>query len=146
MNRDDIVRWAREAGFEADESVCDVWATDGYWAEELERFAALVAAAEREACAEVVENCCSYCAERIRERDGKPREPVQCNISIEDITKIALKIFEAETAIRARGEEPKRHPGYIMGDHWLQAAYTRICTGETEAEVMADYGWQRESR
>ena len=40
----------------------------------------------------------------------------------------------------------KRHPGYIMGDHWLQAAYTRICAGETEADVMADYGWQRESR
>ena len=40
----------------------------------------------------------------------------------------------------------QRHPGYIMGEHWLQAAYTRICTGETEAEVMADYGWQRESR
>jgi len=55
MNRDDIVRWAREAGFEADESVRDVWATDGYWAEELERFAALVAAAEREACAKVCE-------------------------------------------------------------------------------------------
>ena len=40
----------------------------------------------------------------------------------------------------------QRHPGYIMGEHWLQAAYTRICTNETEAEVMADYGWQRESR
>jgi hypothetical protein len=39
----------------------------------------------------------------------------------------------------------QRHPGYIMGEHWLQAAYTRICTGETEAEVMADYGWQREA-
>ena len=49
-------------------------------------------------------------------------------------------------AIRARGEEPKRHPGYIVGDHWLQAAYTRICTGETEDEVMTDYGWKRESR
>jgi len=85
MTRDDIIRMAREAGFEADESVRDVWATDGYWAEELERFAALVIAAQR-------------------------------------------------------------HPGYIMGEHWLQAAYTRICTGETEAEVMADYGWQRASR
>jgi len=83
MNRDDIVRMAREAGFSTDSD--DVWITDGYWAEELERFAALVIAAQR-------------------------------------------------------------HPGYIMGDHWLQAAYTRICTGETEAEVMADYGWQRESR
>jgi hypothetical protein len=83
MNRDDIIRMAREAGFETDSD--DVWITDGYWAEELERFAALVIAAQR-------------------------------------------------------------HPGYIMGDHWLQAAYTRICTGETEAEVMSDYGWQRESR
>jgi hypothetical protein len=80
MNRDDIVRMAREAGFEADESVCDVWATDGYWAEELERFAALVIAAQR-------------------------------------------------------------HPGYIIGDHWLQAAYTRVCTGEDVRDVMADYGW-----
>ena len=43
------------------------------------------------------------------------------------------------------GYATRRHPGYIMGEHWLQAAYTRICTGETEAEVMADYGWQREA-
>jgi hypothetical protein len=43
--------------------------------------------------------------------------------------------------IRARGEEPKRHPGYIMGDHWLQAAYTRVCTGEDIRQVMEDYGY-----
>ena len=48
MTKDDIIRMAREAGFEADESACDVWVTDGYWVKELERFAALVAAAERE--------------------------------------------------------------------------------------------------
>jgi hypothetical protein len=41
----------------------------------------------------------------------------------------------------AEGEEPKRHPGYIMGDHWLQAAYTRVCTGEDIQNVMAEYGW-----
>jgi len=41
MNRDDIIRMARQANLE------------GY-PEELERFAALVAAAEREACAKVV--------------------------------------------------------------------------------------------
>jgi hypothetical protein len=76
MNRNDIVRMAREAMPEIAREITD---------EELERFAALVIAAQR-------------------------------------------------------------HPGYIMGEHWLQAAYTRICTGETEAEVMADYGWQRESR
>jgi len=41
MTRDDIIRMAREAG-------CDI-----AWADSLERFAALVAAAEREACAKV---------------------------------------------------------------------------------------------
>ena len=51
MNREDIIRMAREAGFEVYET--DVWITDGWWLEELERFAALVAAAEREACAKV---------------------------------------------------------------------------------------------
>jgi hypothetical protein len=83
VNRDDIVRWARKAGFEADESVRDVWATDGYWAEELERFAALVAAAEREACAMVCANMrydniekdwsvgAALCAEAIRARGEK---------------------------------------------------------------------------
>ena len=78
-------------------------------------------AEEREACAQV---CYSRC-------------PMDGTVSVE---------VELARAIRARGEEPKRHPGYIIGDHWLQAAYTRVCTGETEAEVMADYGWQRESR
>ena len=101
MNRDDIAQMMQD-------SAGANWGTEAHF----QRFAALVAAHEREQCALVVENCCSYCAERIRER----------------------------------GEEPKRHPGYIIGDHWLQAAYTRICTGETEDEVMADYGWQRESR
>lgn len=35
------------------------------------------------------------------------------------------------------------HPGYIIGIHWLAAAYGRICAGESEAEVMADYGYGR---
>jgi hypothetical protein len=46
MDREDIIRMAREAGFQVYET--DVWITDGWWTEELERFAALVAAAERE--------------------------------------------------------------------------------------------------
>lgn len=53
-------------------------------------------AAEREACALLVENCCSYCAERIRERDGQPRKPMQQIVSVDDITKAALKILDAE--------------------------------------------------
>ena len=51
MDKEEIIRMAREAGFQVYET--DVWITDGWWTEELERFAALVAAAEREACAKV---------------------------------------------------------------------------------------------
>jgi hypothetical protein len=46
MIRDDIIRMAREAGFLCDED----WVT--YGLPGFERFAALVAAAEREACAD----------------------------------------------------------------------------------------------
>ena len=53
MNREQIIGMAREAGFEVYGT--DVWITDGWWLEELERFAALVAEHEREACAKVVE-------------------------------------------------------------------------------------------
>ena len=45
MDREEIIRTARGAGFEVYGT--DVWITDGWWLEELERFAALVAAAER---------------------------------------------------------------------------------------------------
>lgn len=81
MTREEIIRMAREAGFEADESANDVWITDGYWAKELERFAALVAAHEREACAKVCEarymgdnnredQEARRCAAEIRARNG----------------------------------------------------------------------------
>ena len=51
MNREDIIRMAREA--ECSETFgADVFA---FTVEELERFAALVAAAEREACAKVAD-------------------------------------------------------------------------------------------
>ena len=53
MTREDIIRMAREAGFERlghddDDLVC--------YPEEVEAFAALVAAAEREACAKVCDD------------------------------------------------------------------------------------------
>ena len=47
MTRDDIIRWAEEAGVPG---WSDVWALTE---DHLERFAALVAAAERAACAKV---------------------------------------------------------------------------------------------
>ena len=103
MNREDIIRMARGAGFltllvdETVDSVVGVFpGMNDEISDRLERFAALVAAAEREQCALVVENCCSYCAERIRERDGQPRKPMQHPVSVDDITKAALKILDAE--------------------------------------------------
>ncbi len=61
MTSDDIIRMAREAGLgtvlchnsvEGDR----VWIEGADWHDELERFAALVAAAEREACASMVDH------------------------------------------------------------------------------------------
>jgi len=61
MTKDDIIRMAKEAGFER---------TKMHGA--LERFAFIVAAAEREACAKVCEepgwNAANWCAKAIRAR------------------------------------------------------------------------------
>jgi len=59
MTRDDIIRMAREAGLAPICSACDepdVSYAYEDWDEELEHFAALVAAAEREAIAQMVED------------------------------------------------------------------------------------------
>jgi hypothetical protein len=53
MNRDDIIRLAEQSG---NGEVQDAIKSHMFFIDELERFAALVAAAEREACAKVVEN------------------------------------------------------------------------------------------
>ena len=37
----------------------------------------------------------------------------------------------------------KTHPGYVIGAHWLETAYSRVCAGESEAEVLADFGYRR---
>ena len=77
MNKEDIIRMAREAGFER------LGHTDNDWVcypEDIERFAELVASAEREACAKVCEEqakeyasmaawkLCNECANAIRAR------------------------------------------------------------------------------
>ena len=43
----------------------------------------------------------------------------------------------------AAAPEPVRHPGYIIGNHWLETAYERVCAGEGEADVLRDCGWER---
>ncbi len=76
MGRDDIIKLARKAGFDphdmSDDFTCNL--------EDIERFASLVAAAEREACAKVC--------------DVLAVHPEYAS----DITKVAAQ------AIRARGE------------------------------------------
>ena len=78
MNREDIIRMAREAGFSDTTNPFVAWGAS--W-EQVERFAALVAAAEREACAKVC--------------DVLAVHPEYAS----DITKVAAQ------AIRARGEK-----------------------------------------
>jgi hypothetical protein len=66
MTRDDIMRMAQEAGFM---TLC---INEDTWIPYLSRFAALVAAAEREECAKVCDaRDAAYCAFSIRER-GAP--------------------------------------------------------------------------
>ena len=78
MTHDEVTRMARDAGFQKG------WTN--LWAENLERFAALVAAAEREACAKVCDNMttgdrvsfdwergASDCAHAIRARNEPPK-------------------------------------------------------------------------
>jgi hypothetical protein len=80
MNREDIIRMAREAGFNPVSYM-------GANFEPFKRFAALVAAAEREACAELV----------VRGTD----EPVQTK-TLEILRKERERIA---TAIRVRSEQ-----------------------------------------
>lgn len=58
----------------------------------------------------------------------------------------------AITALRAALAEPPAkpepvHPGYVIGSHFLETAYSRIAAGEDEAEVLAEVlgerGWVR---
>jgi hypothetical protein len=39
------------------------------------------------------------------------------------------------------------HPGYVIGSHWLETAYSRIAAGEAEADVLAEVlgerGWAK---
>ena len=78
MAHDEFIRMARDAGFQ------EGWTN--LWAENLERFAALVAAAEREACAKLCDDMttgdrvsfdwergASDCAHAIRARNQPPK-------------------------------------------------------------------------
>ena len=56
----------------------------------------------------------------------------------------ALAALDAALAKPDAKREPT-HPGYILGAHWLETAYSRIAAGEAEAavlaEVLGERGW-----
>ncbi len=56
------------------------------------------------------------------------------------------KLFAALATLDAALAEPV-HPGYIIGSHWLETAYSRIVAGEAEADVLAEVlgarGWAK---
>ena len=81
MTRDDILKMAREAKLLGEVNGWDVWYPD-----ELERFAQLVAAAEREACAVIAEELFCGCG-----RGNCPKEDTRAQ--------------EIANAIRARGQQ-----------------------------------------
>ena len=76
-----------------------------------------------------------------------------------EVVKLALEAFEAVMpfsttqrelkiraveALRTHLAAPKQeHPGYVIGSHWLETAYSRICAGEAEADVLRDIGLAR---
>jgi hypothetical protein len=87
MTREDIIRMAREVGIEFDPR----WGTCYTGNVQLERFAALVAAAERRACAEACEEVESR-AEELWDKFAYPEDQG-----------MASGARQCATAIRARG-------------------------------------------
>ena len=79
-----------------------------------------------------------------------PRAPEPVLGLISDEVRAALKAadaVESQEAYRTRtpaAAPEKRHPGYVIGNHWLETAYSRICAGEAEADVLRDIGLVRE--
>jgi len=97
MTRDDIIKMAREAGFmDADKN--GVWITDGYWDDELRRFAELLAAPIIEAAMKSAEKAVEVACKLEREACAKVCDVLAVHPEYaSDITKVAAQ------AIRARG-------------------------------------------
>lgn len=99
MNQDDIIRMAREAGWEMDDSF--VLEPEVIWyisQETLKRFAALIAAHEREACAKL-------CQDKAMRLETKAQEAIEAGEhgEVNAIRSTAFQISVCAAAIRARG-------------------------------------------
>jgi hypothetical protein len=97
MNRDDIIRMAQEAGFESHDAIIN-------YPKELQRFAALVAAAERERLKwDGLHSCHPECDRPacVHTRKAVEAEREECAV----VAFNAKTYIEAAAAIRARGKE-----------------------------------------
>ena len=94
-----IIELARQAGFnDFPNDKNGVWVTDGYRNEELKRFAELVAAAEREACAKLCEQIIKESEINYKESYFEKKQRLLC------LEMIAIPMKNAAAAIRARGD------------------------------------------
>jgi hypothetical protein len=90
MDKEEIIRMAREAGFE--QNSLGMTYTSGALPELLERFAALVAAHEREACARLCDQMFhDWCDQEFEDEDEAYRNKPDAE--------------DCKKAIRARGEK-----------------------------------------
>ena len=78
--------------------------------------------------------------------------PRAAALQIREALASGKKLFAALAALDAALAEPDAkpepvHPGYIIGAHWLETAYSRIAAGEAEdavlAEVLGARGWAK---
>jgi len=72
-----------------------------------------------------------------------PREVVQEAL---EALEFAEKNHGGITALRTALAAEKRHPGYVIGNHWFETAYERLCAGEAEDAILEDYELVREPR
>ena len=56
------------------------------------------------------------------------------------------KVIGAIEALRTALAAEKRHPDYVIGNHWFETAYERLCAGEAEDAILEDYELVREPR
>jgi len=95
MTRDDIIGWMQEVGAKKSDLTPQTY--DGF-VDLFQRFAALVAAAEREECAKV----CEEKKSKYEERASKPDNARDIDPEVARIAKMTCDFNAA--AIRARGE------------------------------------------
>jgi hypothetical protein len=59
----------------------------------------------------------------------------------------SITLLYAAPPAAALAEPEPVHPGYVIGAHWLETAYSRIAAGEVEAEVLTEVlgarGWAK---